>query len=725
MREQKAPNILLCTLGASWAVVPELYGFVAPGRLDLYRDHPRAEDFAAMRRAHALEEPHELWLVTTDNATTRQSLQQIQDWWRQLGEPGKLRMWVARDTDRLDTPEEVRRVRELIFRVALLAKERSRGSQLLLSLAGGRKTMSADLQAAGSILGAHALLHVVGQEPLPEALRQAKAASFTRPLAPKLAETLMPLVIGRGRLDDALEAPDAGQRVESQHFPVELADPLVAWDGPGQPGWLIDEVERRQQQSGRILRNFVVTLSSPDPYPSWTSIVRLPPGLVDAFRRTAVGSEHRELFEKLPKIDLHRHLGGCLDLEAQRKVAQAIADAAQPKEREAAREALRGLLSAPAPWPQDWETILQRPKPDRLATLQDGEWRALLAATLLLEVEPERLDAALYGIGEPRIQLARRHAQRFRAYERRGALSGSTVLGHPAALEPYVEAILAQAREDRLLALELRGSPQKYRPERPVQFVKELRDALQKAGAAVDEAGSQEEGQGRLRVGFVWIVDRRSPETGPKVIEAAVEAHAQFPGFVLGVDLAGEESASSPQNWRPIFEPLFEQCIPITVHAGEGESAQNIWEAAYRLHADRIGHGLNLHEVPALMRKFRERGVCLELCPTANLQIVGFRHPDYEESEGLPAYPLRTFVREGVAVALCTDNPGLSRTTLSNEFLQAARMTPEGLTLWEALGLLRQAFVRSFLPQAERAQLLQRADREIGELLEKAFRSDR
>ncbi|MDO4723847.1 MAG: hypothetical protein Q4A97_03685 [Comamonadaceae bacterium] len=32
-----APCILLCTLGASWAVIPEIYGWLAPEVLDLVR----------------------------------------------------------------------------------------------------------------------------------------------------------------------------------------------------------------------------------------------------------------------------------------------------------------------------------------------------------------------------------------------------------------------------------------------------------------------------------------------------------------------------------------------------------------------------------------------------------------------------------------------------------------------------------------------------------------
>ena len=42
--------------------------------------------------------------------------------------------------------------------------------------------MSADLQWAGSVLGCDALIHVVGQEPLPKLLREPTVEFFTREL---------------------------------------------------------------------------------------------------------------------------------------------------------------------------------------------------------------------------------------------------------------------------------------------------------------------------------------------------------------------------------------------------------------------------------------------------------------------------------------------------------------------------------------------------------------
>ena len=219
------------------------------------------------------------------------------------------------------------------------------------------------------------------------------------------------------------------------------------------------------------------------------------------------------------------------------------------------------------------------------------------------------------------------------------------------------------------------------------------------------------------RIGFVWIIDRRQRDSLAAVVQRAVTARAGLEGFLLGLDLAGDEGTHKPADLAPGFVPAFAECMPLTIHAGEGEKAENIWQAAYHLHADRIGHGLTLAQHPQLVARFRDRGICLELCPSSNREVVGFADPAYPASASLPRYPLRQFLDSGLPLTLCTDNPGVSRTTLAGEYLAAARMTEGGLTLWESLALMRQAFVHAFLPSAERETLLKQVDQRVFALM--------
>ncbi len=682
-------KLLACTLGASWAVVPEVLGFVAPGLLDLYAQHPQRPLLDQLRDEHALAAPDELWIVTTEGEQTHRSLERLRAWWRLLGEPLPLRIWSAAGTDQLASQHECEHIRELTLRVVLAAAERCREGQLLLSLAGGRKTMSADMQSAGALFGAHAWLHVVGPEPLPDPLRKADdPALFAAPLAPELAGAVMPLVVGSGRRDELLDIELDGRRVDAAAFALPLAEPELSWPLPDGGPALTREIERRSREGSRLFGNFLGALARSEPRENFRSLYRLPPARIEELRCTALAPAHRDWLRALPKADLHRHLGGALDLAAQRAVGRAIWDALSAREKAAALERIRPLLDARGDWPWDW--------PRRIA----GPERAACAAALLVEADDGPLTRNLYAATEPRLALKARHPHGFAAYERPGELTGSAVLTHPASIKPYAQALVAQAADEGLAYVELRGSPHKYRPRDPAAFLRDLRAALARACAHRPPAP---------RFGFVWILDRRQREAMPAAIAQAVAARASLDDFLLGLDLAGDEGTQRPEELAQHFTAAFRDCLKITIHAGEGESAENIWQAAYHLHADRIGHGLTLLANPRLTERFRDRGVCIELCPTSNREVVGFRDPAVPQSEGLAVYPLRGLLDAGLPLAICTDNPGISRTTLADEFIAAARMGGS-LTLWETLALIRAGFAHAFAPAPMRERLLGEAD---------------
>ena len=113
------------------------------------------------------------------------------------------------------------------------------------------------------------------------------------------------------------------------------------------------------------------------------------------------------------------------------------------------------------------------------------------------------------------------------------------------------------------------------------------------------------------------------------------------------------------------------------------------------------------------MERFRNRGICLELCPSSNREVVGFRDPAVPNSSQCAQYPLREFLNAGLALTLCTDNPGFTATPLAEEYLTAARMLPDGLSLWETLMIVKQGFRHAFLGAKERELLLKAAEAQV------------
>ena len=214
------PNILLATLGGSWQVIPEVVAVLAPSRCDLYNNHPDQSLLANVRSESSIDDLDELWIITSDSLRTTEGVTRISEWNELLKQPLKLRVFIAAATDQVTSPFELAHLRELIFRTTLLASE---SGKVVCSLAGGRKTMSADLQRAASLFGTTGLLHVVGPEGIKfeHELGSTSPLYWTRALPADVAARLMPAFVGRYIRRETLDIEWEGRPpVHAQRFPL-------------------------------------------------------------------------------------------------------------------------------------------------------------------------------------------------------------------------------------------------------------------------------------------------------------------------------------------------------------------------------------------------------------------------------------------------------------------------------------------------------------------------
>lgn len=745
--------ILVCTLGQSWAVVPEIYAFLAPLELPLYRYHPGRDRLVELRREYGLVPPDEIIIVTTEGEKTCRSLNMLAEWWRLLGCPKPMRVWQAAGTNELAGEGECRLMRELIMRAVLDATHRAGADgQVVLSLAGGRKTMSADLQSAGTIFGCRAMLHVVDSGEFPVELRFARPEFLVRPLPASIrsrpnnndqtplrdmpcAGSVTPLVVGRGRRGDLLDVPwNDRPPVAAHRFPLPrpgdiTARPLAcSWRPADREAWLTAEIDAREQEGQRLLGNYLAELSRAEHHENWRTLYRLPPRLIESLRREIIGPRCREWLASIPMAELHCHLGGVLDVAAQKRVGEAVWEALGRRERQAALERVKKLLRAGEKWPWEWPDMLRRCEggtTDREA----AAGRTANAAAVLVALSGDELTERLYDLDVPRFAL-RDSRYGFAAYERPGELAGSAILGHPVAVDAYAAEVYRIFRNANLLYAELRGSPMKYLGGDGLMFLRRFRAGLDKAR---EDAGDPGPAAGGIDIRFIIIADRRDVDEKLTTAEQAsrLEAAArltvaamddkELQSFVVGLDLAGDEAVGGAEAVAKHFHEAFERCLPITIHAGEGTSVNGIWSAAYHLHADRVGHGLSLVDNPDLAARFRNRDICIELCPTSNMEVVGFHDPCLAGRQARPdgtghgcdrSYPLKKLWELGLPLTICTDNPGISRTDLVNEYIVVSRLAG-GISRWDALAMIKQAFTHAFLPAAEREALVKRADRMI------------
>ena len=191
-----------------------------------------------------------------------------------------------------------------------------------------------------------------------------------------------------------------------------------------------------------------------------------------------------------------------------------------------------------------------------------------------------------------------------------------------------------------------------------------------------------------LEVGLVVISMRQHGPHIAKIMarQAIAEAqHLHERTGVVGFDLAGAERGNPPRLFREAYDVARRGGLGLTVHAGEDEGPERIWEALDGLGADRIGHGCSGVTDRALLRRLARDRILVECCLTSNYQTGAARR-------GEP-HPVFTFLEHGVPVAICTDNTTVSDTDQTRE----NRLLLERLRLRDVEAIHRQAAEHSFI----------------------------
>ena len=143
------------------------------------------------------------------------------------------------------------------------------------------------------------------------------------------------------------------------------------------------------------------------------------------------------------------------------------------------------------------------------------------------------------------------------------------------------------------------------------------------------------------------------------------------------------------------FHQLYPK-IHLSTHAGELTPGlvepeglrDHIRDSVMIAHAERIGHGVDLtyeDDAAGLLKIMASRGVAVEVCLTSNDVILGVSGK---------AHPLRYYLAAGVPVALATDDPGVSRDDMTNQYMRAVQ--EQGLDYATLKRLARNSLEYSF-----------------------------
>jgi adenosine deaminase/adenosine deaminase CECR1 len=187
-------------------------------------------------------------------------------------------------------------------------------------------------------------------------------------------------------------------------------------------------------------------------------------------------------------------------------------------------------------------------------------------------------------------------------------------------------------------------------------------------------------------------------------------------GKIVGVNIVGQESQMVAMRDYTLHMKMFRFLksvypdVKVALHAGElalgdvpPEDLQyHIDQALNLAGADRIGHGIDLaHEtkVVAIMKRMREKDIPVEINLTSNAFINGVKGENH---------PVTLYRKYGVPYVISTDDAGVTRHNLANEYvLFASRYKPAYAELKKAS---YDSIRYSFLDAAGKARLTKQLD---------------
>lgn len=187
-----------------------------------------------------------------------------------------------------------------------------------------------------------------------------------------------------------------------------------------------------------------------------------------------------------------------------------------------------------------------------------------------------------------------------------------------------------------------------------------------------------------------------------------------MPELVVGLNYVGpEDYRTARDDYRTHMRWvgfLTGKDVPVALHAGElwlglvppPDLTFHIRDAVETAGARRIGHGTAISfekDMEGLLAEMRRRDVAVEIALTSSDVILGIRGREH---------PITTYLAAGVPVTLATDDAGVSRIDLANEYVRAAR--DHGIGYAQLKAFAHSALTHSFLPDADKKQELARLD---------------
>ena len=176
------------------------------------------------------------------------------------------------------------------------------------------------------------------------------------------------------------------------------------------------------------------------------------------------------------------------------------------------------------------------------------------------------------------------------------------------------------------------------------------------------------------------VLDFDKP-TGPghalEMVDFAASCDRQL---LLGIGADSVERGIDHRSFAAAFAAARDAGLHRTIHAGEDGPAENIAISVRELGCERIDHGFRLLDDEQLTAEVADRRIPLTVCPTSNVVIANVV-PD------VASHPLDEMRRRGVLATVNSDDPGMMRFDIADEYEAVAAAFGYSLEQMEQISL--------------------------------------
>ncbi len=258
--------------------------------------------------------------------------------------------------------------------------------------------------------------------------------------------------------------------------------------------------------------------------------------------------------------------------------------------------------------------------------------------------------------------------------------AGASVLLHEQDFYDMARAYLTRAAADNVVRAEIFFDPQTH-TARGVSMETVVHGLYRACEDAHRESGISAEL-------ILCFLRHLSEEDAFATLEQALPLREKF----IGVGLDSSELGHPPEKFARVFARCRELGLRLVAHAGEEGPPAYIWSALDVLHVERIDHGVQALQDPALVARLAQERIALTVCPLSNQKLRVF--PE------LAQHNLRQLLDAGLCAMVNSDDPAYFGGYMNDNFLQVFAAT--GMNSGHAWQLAANSFEASFVAQEQK-----------------------